>query len=110
MGELGERRWAVMSERGREASGLSYDDALERERGLKARGASGLCIVTDEAARRLRPSPEEARPAKRGDDAKAETARGGDSGRGGESEREGKPKRSGEANTRGRASEGDERA
>lgn len=53
MGELGEGRWAVMSERGREASGLRYDEAIERERALKTEGVSGLCIVTDEAASRL---------------------------------------------------------
>jgi hypothetical protein len=53
MSELGERRWAVASERGREASGLTYAEAVELERGLKAERIGGLCVVTDEAARNL---------------------------------------------------------
>ncbi|HZI19695.1 MAG TPA: hypothetical protein VEY09_13985 [Pyrinomonadaceae bacterium] len=56
MGELDERRWAVVSERGREAAGLTYAEALGLERELKGEKISGLCIVTDDAARHLRPA------------------------------------------------------
>jgi hypothetical protein len=57
MSEYNERRWAVISSRGREASGLPYAEAAELVRGLKAAGGNGLCIVTDEAAGRLAPAP-----------------------------------------------------
>ena len=57
MSELREGRWAVMSARGREASGLDYAKAAGLVRELKAGGLSGLCIVTDAAAARLPPAP-----------------------------------------------------
>ena len=56
MGELNEGRWAVMSERGCEALGLTYAEALELERRLKEERLSGLCVITDAAGRRLPPA------------------------------------------------------
>jgi len=56
MGELNEGRWAVMSERGCEALGLTYAEALELERGLKGERVSGLCVITNAAGRRLPPA------------------------------------------------------
>jgi len=55
MGELNEGRWAVMSERGFEALGLTYAKALKVERSLKGERVSGLCVITDAAGRRLPP-------------------------------------------------------
>jgi hypothetical protein len=55
VGELGEKRWAVLSERGREASGLTYEEARKLERRLTKSGVHGLCIVTDRAASRISP-------------------------------------------------------
>jgi hypothetical protein len=60
MSELREGRWAVLSARGREASGLAYAKAAELVRELKGGGLSGLCIVTDAAAARLAPAPDAA--------------------------------------------------
>ena len=57
MSELREGRWAVMSARGREASGLAYAEAEGRVRELKTAGLSGLCIITDAAAAHLQPAP-----------------------------------------------------
>jgi hypothetical protein len=56
MGELNEGRWALMSERGCEALGLTYAEALELERGLRGARVSGLCVITDAAGRRLPPA------------------------------------------------------
>ena len=53
MGELGERRWAVMSERGCEASGLAYEEAARLVQQLRSDKIYGLCIITGEAALRL---------------------------------------------------------
>lgn len=53
MSELSEQRWAVMSERGCEAMGLLYEQAARLLRKLVSDKVYGLCIVTDEAARRL---------------------------------------------------------
>lgn len=50
MSELNERRWAVLSERGCEDAGLSYEAAAATVRRLKAERISGLCVVTDTAA------------------------------------------------------------
>jgi hypothetical protein len=55
MGELGERRWALSSERGCEASSLAYMEAVEMMRRLSALKVSGLCIITNEAAKHLPP-------------------------------------------------------
>lgn len=52
MSELTEKRWAVISERGVEASDLIYDDALKLSRQLGSEKVHGLCIVTNEAAQR----------------------------------------------------------
>ena len=56
MSELSERRWAVLSERGSEAAGLTYDEASALVRGLRGEDISGLCVITDEAARHLPPA------------------------------------------------------
>jgi hypothetical protein len=52
MAELEEKRWAVISERGCEGANLTYKEALELEQLLIAQKVYGLCIVTQEAARR----------------------------------------------------------
>jgi hypothetical protein len=52
MSELREQRWSVVSERGCEASGVNYAEAAELVRRLRAEGTHGLCIISDEAARR----------------------------------------------------------
>ncbi|HEV3468025.1 MAG TPA: hypothetical protein VG148_01800 [Pyrinomonadaceae bacterium] len=66
MGELNEGRWAVMSERGCEALGLTYAEALELERRLKGERVSGLCVITDAAGRRLPPARKTDPPAEAG--------------------------------------------
>jgi hypothetical protein len=50
MSELKERRWAVLSERGCEDTGVSYEEAAAAVARLKAERVSGLCVVTDAAA------------------------------------------------------------
>ena len=55
MGELGEERWAVISERGCEASGLAYAEASALMRRLASEKVYGLCVVTNESARYLPP-------------------------------------------------------
>ena len=55
MSELGERRWAVISERGREASGLLHEEAVELLRKLAAQKVQGTTVVTESAALRLTP-------------------------------------------------------
>ena len=52
MSELREQRWSVVSERGCEASGVNYAEAAELVRRLRADGIHGLCVISDEAARR----------------------------------------------------------
>jgi hypothetical protein len=52
MGELGEQRWGILSERGCEATGLTYAAALELMRRLKREKVSGISIITNDAARR----------------------------------------------------------
>ena len=54
MGELGEQRWAVISERGCEAQSLPHAEAAGLMRRLRGERISGLCVVTNEAAERLR--------------------------------------------------------
>lgn len=56
MGELDEPRWAVISERGCEASSLKYDEAAELLRRLVGEKVNGTCIITNEAARHLAPA------------------------------------------------------
>ena len=53
MSELQEQRWSVMSERGREAGGVTYADASALVRRLTGEKVHGLCVVTDEAAERF---------------------------------------------------------
>jgi hypothetical protein len=52
MSELDEKLWAVISERGIEASGLSYGGAMKMLRDLESDKIHGLSIVTNIAARR----------------------------------------------------------
>ena len=51
-GELHERRWSVLSERGCEAAKLIYDEAAQLVERLNGEKVHGLCIITDEAALR----------------------------------------------------------
>ena len=51
MSELRQQRWAVISEYGSEASGLTFDEAHALLLRLENERVHGLCIVTDEAAR-----------------------------------------------------------
>lgn len=53
MGELDYPQWAVISERGCEASGLSHTEALALMRRLTQEKVHGLAIVTAAAARRF---------------------------------------------------------
>ncbi|HJU56479.1 MAG TPA: hypothetical protein VJ715_17980 [Pyrinomonadaceae bacterium] len=55
MSELTEERWAVLSERGCEAMGLTYAQARELMRALARERISGLSVITDAAARRAEP-------------------------------------------------------
>lgn len=55
MGELGDPRWAVVSERGCEASGLKHAEAVELMHRLVSRKVHGTCVVTNDAARHLSP-------------------------------------------------------
>jgi hypothetical protein len=51
MSELMERRWAVISEHGSEATDLTFDEANALLHRLHGEGVNALCIVTNEAAR-----------------------------------------------------------
>ncbi|HEX8493881.1 MAG TPA: hypothetical protein VF658_13635 [Pyrinomonadaceae bacterium] len=53
MSELSEAEWAVISERGVEASDLPHRQALELMQHLTEEKVNGLCIVTAAAARRF---------------------------------------------------------
>jgi hypothetical protein len=80
MSELRERLWAVLSERGREAAGLTYEEAAalvrELRGGVGANGGkvSGLCVVTDRAAGHVAPAKINA-AAKRDDGTRKRTRR-----------------------------------
>ncbi len=50
MSELKERRWAVLSERGCEESGVSYEEATGTVARLRGERVRGLCVVTEAAA------------------------------------------------------------
>lgn len=52
--ELDEPRWSVVSFDRLEARGLTYSKAIKVMFDLEIEGVSGLCIVTDEAAKRKR--------------------------------------------------------
>lgn len=54
MSELDEPRWSVISFDKCEAASLPYMQAADFMSLLDARGVAGLCIVTDEAAMRIR--------------------------------------------------------
>jgi hypothetical protein len=51
--ELHQPRWSVVSFDRCEASGLIYQAAAEKLAELEAASVTGLCIVTDEAAKRM---------------------------------------------------------
>jgi len=51
--ELGKEKWAVISDRGCEATNLTHEDARRLVHRLKSEGRHGLCIMSDEAASRL---------------------------------------------------------
>lgn len=51
--ELNEARWSVVSFENRAAQNLTYPAAVEKLNELAARKVAGLCIITDEAARRI---------------------------------------------------------
>jgi hypothetical protein len=69
MSELREPRWSVVSERGCEASGVNYEEAAGLVGRLRADKVHGLCIISDEAARRYNsnnhstPTAPQAKPA-----------------------------------------------
>lgn len=52
--ELDEPRWSVVSFDHTEAGGLNYAQATALMKELDSRGFAGLCIVTNEAAPRIR--------------------------------------------------------
>lgn len=51
--DLQTENWAVLSNRGCEASDLTHEEARRLVHQLESEGRHGLCIVTVEAARRL---------------------------------------------------------
>jgi hypothetical protein len=51
--ELGMEKWAVISDRGCEATGLTHEDARRLVHRLAGEGRHGLCIISDEAASRM---------------------------------------------------------
>lgn len=52
--ELDEPRWSVVSFQGIEAGGLAYYQASALVHELDSHGVAGLCLVTDDAAARIR--------------------------------------------------------
>ena len=70
MSELNQPRWAVLSEYGREAAGMTYEAAAALVRRLRGEDTSGLCIVTDEAARNVAPAKKPERKTAAGVDSK----------------------------------------
>lgn len=50
---LYERRWAVVNFETCLAASLTYDEAVRELEKYAAENISGLCIITDEAARRI---------------------------------------------------------
>ena len=51
--ELGKEKWAVISDRGCEATGLIHEEARRLVHRLAGEGRHGLCIMSDQAASRL---------------------------------------------------------
>jgi hypothetical protein len=62
MSELREPRWSVVSERGCEASGVNYEAAAGLVARLRAVKVHGLCIISDEAARRYNANHNHSKP------------------------------------------------
>ena len=52
--ELDEQRWSVVSFERAEVSYLTYSQAVTAMAKLETRRVSGLCIVTDDAASRIK--------------------------------------------------------
>ncbi|MBA4121396.1 MAG: hypothetical protein H0X72_02885 [Acidobacteria bacterium] len=52
--ELAEQRWSVVTFESRAASGLTYDEAVQKLDELRKENKFGLCIITDEAAERVK--------------------------------------------------------
>jgi hypothetical protein len=50
------KNWAVLSERGREATDLTHDEARRLVHKLGSEGHHGLCIVTNDAAALVSPA------------------------------------------------------
>jgi len=53
LSDLAQNKWAVISERGREAADLTYEDARRLVHKLAGEGRHGLSIITNEAASRM---------------------------------------------------------
>jgi hypothetical protein len=51
--DLEQKKWSVISERGCEAGSMTHEEARRLVHRLGAEGRHGLCIISDEAARRL---------------------------------------------------------
>jgi len=52
--ELAEQHWSVVTFESRAASGLTYDEAVQKLDELRKENKFGLCIITDEAAERVK--------------------------------------------------------
>ena len=52
--ELGMEKWSVVSDRGCEATGLTHEDARRLVHRLAGEGRHGLCIMSDDAASRMK--------------------------------------------------------
>jgi len=60
--DLQNKRWAVLSERGCEATGITHEEARRLVHKLEREDRHGLCIVTAEAGQRVSaPAPARAR-------------------------------------------------
>jgi hypothetical protein len=59
MSELTEPKWGVISERGAEGTELTYAQAYELIERLGREGIYGRCLVTSEAASRMRQASKE---------------------------------------------------
>jgi len=51
--DLAENKWAILSDRGCEATDLTHEEARRLVHRLAGEGRHGLCIVTNDAARRM---------------------------------------------------------
>jgi hypothetical protein len=58
MSDLQNRNWAVLSERGCEATHLTHEEARRLVHKLASEGHHGLCIVSNEAAVSIAPATE----------------------------------------------------